>query len=171
MTEQRNAGFDFCVGVARAFGERPEAVLRLAGLLPPVPATVAEEDEILAIVRHLPSVKREAALDMLRGLAKRPIPITSPEAAGSVPAQAADDGNGDSPTFSLEHMFQMEEATRDQADSLLMAAHALGRLDEMVEYISRRGDEIMQGTNEPGPIESVPEGDEHVSGAAQRSSD
>jgi len=159
MTERRKPGLDFCVGVARAFGERPEYVLRLAGLLPPVPPSVAEEDEILALIRSLPPLKREAALDMLRGLAKHPIPLTSPEAVGNIPAHTADDATGDKSDPDIEHMFQMEEATRDQADSLLMAAHALGRLDEIVDYISQRSQNFIQRKRELTPDHPISAGD------------
>lgn len=78
MTEQRNPGFDFCVGIARAFGEQPEKVLRLAGLLPPVPPEVAEEHEIRDLVRSLPHHERQNALAMLRGLAGKAAPSPAP---------------------------------------------------------------------------------------------
>lgn len=37
MTDKQNPGFEFCKGIAQAFHMRAEEVLRIAGLLPPVP--------------------------------------------------------------------------------------------------------------------------------------
>lgn len=39
-SSQRGPGLEFCVGVARAFKVPPELVLRLAGLIPPLPDDV-----------------------------------------------------------------------------------------------------------------------------------
>jgi len=147
------------VSIAHALGESPEDMLRLAGILPSIPPEVAEEREIIAIVRSLTDpTQRQIVLDMLRGLVKRPPPVTLLGAAGSVPAQTAEDNHGDRPRGTLEQMFQLEQATREQADSLLVAAEAEGRLAEVVEYISRRSEEVLQGMNEP-EAESVPEWD------------
>jgi hypothetical protein len=48
------AGADFCVKVAFAFGESPEMVLRLAGILPSLPEgedpTIHEITELLKIL-------------------------------------------------------------------------------------------------------------------------
>lgn len=38
LNDQRNPGWNFCVGIARAFGKPPEDVMRRAGLLPRLPA-------------------------------------------------------------------------------------------------------------------------------------
>lgn len=67
---QRNPGLSFCVRIAGALGERPERVLRIAGLLPPLPPSVQEEDEILETVRRLSVTDRDALIRMLRGLAQ-----------------------------------------------------------------------------------------------------
>lgn len=69
MTGLRRPGFDFCVGVARAFGEPPERVLRLTGLLPSLPEDRAKEEQVLYLFRDLGSVAQDAAISMLRGLA------------------------------------------------------------------------------------------------------
>ena len=58
----RKAGADFCVKVAQTLGEPPEKLLRLAGILPPIPD---ENDSVLQelaeIIRYLsPSQRREA---------------------------------------------------------------------------------------------------------------
>jgi transcriptional regulator with XRE-family HTH domain len=68
----QQAGPDACVAVARAFGEPPEKVFRLAGLLPPLPPPVAEEHEALAILRNLPGQARTLVMTQLRALAGRP---------------------------------------------------------------------------------------------------
>ncbi len=68
VNSRANPGADFCIAVARALGEQPEKMLRLAGILPPLPPAVEEENEILQIVRHLSPVQRQAALAILRSL-------------------------------------------------------------------------------------------------------
>lgn len=63
-----------CVGIARALGEQPEHVLRLAGYLPSLPPEATEEKEVISIFRSLPRHRRESALAMLRGLGGRTSP-------------------------------------------------------------------------------------------------
>jgi len=158
MGDRTNPGLDFCIGVARAFGERPEMVLRLAGLLPPIPDAVDEESEILSIVRHLPPAKREAALDMLRGLAKRPIPVTSPEAAGSVPAQTAEDDTGDQASQKTEQMFYGDFWS--QADHVLVEADRAGMLEQVAARIQEmRQQQDLQGTYDTRQTDHLSGGD------------
>ena len=82
-----NPGLHFCVGVARALGERPEVVLRIAGLLPSLPEAVAEEEECLAIYRELPAGDRRTVLAMVRGLygRHRPLPAVGEESVPYTP--------------------------------------------------------------------------------------
>lgn len=75
MNSQRNVTFDFVMGVARAFGESPVEVLRLAGLLPPAAGRLdeidQEEKELVDLRRTLPRHHQIAILDIVRGLADR----------------------------------------------------------------------------------------------------
>lgn len=71
LSNQKQPGLDFCIGVARALGELPESILRRAGLLPPLPAAVEMENEVLQIYRTLPITQRRTILSMLRALAPR----------------------------------------------------------------------------------------------------
>ncbi|MFN3077424.1 MAG: transcriptional regulator [Alphaproteobacteria bacterium] len=72
----RQVGPDVALSIARALGESPEAVFREAGFLPRLPAAVAEEQEMVRIVREQPPPIRRTILSMLRGLAgRRPLPI------------------------------------------------------------------------------------------------
>lgn len=77
MTGRSFAGWDFCVGIARALEEPPEKLFRLAGLLPKLPPAVEEEREALGILRQLPAATRQNALAMLRALAstRNPVPL------------------------------------------------------------------------------------------------
>lgn len=60
---------DFCLKVARALGESPDWLLRLAGLLPPA-ANVPDDDplvrELLEIVRRLSPEDRREILQFAR---------------------------------------------------------------------------------------------------------
>lgn len=71
ISGRTNPGWEFCLGVARAFGFPPETVLRRAGLLPAVPARVQGEQEMLGIFRLLSENQRQMILSMLRALAPR----------------------------------------------------------------------------------------------------
>lgn len=61
LSGDRNPGADFCIKIAQALGEPPEKLLRLAGILPPLPAS--ENDplikEITDMIKNLPPEKRE----------------------------------------------------------------------------------------------------------------
>lgn len=71
ISGQKGIGWEFCLGIARALGYPPEDVLRRAGLLPPIPARVQDEQEMLGIWRMLSDVQRRTILVMLRALAPR----------------------------------------------------------------------------------------------------
>jgi len=71
LNSVRNASWDFCAGVAHAFGLSEDEVFRRAGLLPPLPPEVAEEREIMRIVRSLSRAEREMMMRILRGLHHR----------------------------------------------------------------------------------------------------
>ena len=62
-------GANFCLGIARGLNLPPEEVMRRAGILPSLPPEVAEEKEVIRIVRELSRQLRRSALAMLRGLA------------------------------------------------------------------------------------------------------
>lgn len=64
LSRERKAGPEACVGIARALGEPPEKVFRLAGLLPdlPVPEDEKLERELIEAVRQLPPDEREEIL-------------------------------------------------------------------------------------------------------------
>ena len=68
LNGSRRAGPEVCNALARALGERPERIFRLAGLLPSLPPAVEEEREAVAILRDLPPELRTAAMRMLRSL-------------------------------------------------------------------------------------------------------
>ena len=50
---QQRPGLRFCVQIAGALGLPPEGVLRRAGLLPPLPPAVEEEQEAVVMLRQL----------------------------------------------------------------------------------------------------------------------
>lgn len=70
LSGQSNPGWDFCAAVAEAFGEPPEKIFRLAGLLPPLPAS---EDaptlrEIMELAKRMTPEQREQVADYIRYL-------------------------------------------------------------------------------------------------------
>lgn len=69
---QRGVSADFCIAIAKAFGERPEKVLRIAGILPPTGGKAddltGEEAELVKVYRGLSQMGRQYALDMVHGL-------------------------------------------------------------------------------------------------------
>lgn len=68
LNQQQRPGLDFCLGVAKALRIPPETVLRKAGLLPPVPPAIEQEQEYLLILRELSAGTRETLLTMVRAL-------------------------------------------------------------------------------------------------------
>lgn len=69
MTGNAFAGWDLCVGIARALDVAPEVVFRKAGLLPSLPPAVEEEREVVGILRDLSAGVRRTVVTMLRSLA------------------------------------------------------------------------------------------------------
>lgn len=68
LSGNRNPGADFCVKIAQALDESPEKVLRLAGILPALPASENDTQEAIDIVKSLPPDRLKQALDFLRYL-------------------------------------------------------------------------------------------------------
>lgn len=68
LSGQRAPTWDFCATIARTLGEQPENILRLAGLLSPLPPPVEHEQEALSLFRSLPADLRATALRLLRSL-------------------------------------------------------------------------------------------------------
>lgn len=69
MTGRQNPGFEFCVKIAEALGEPPETVLRLAGLLPPLPAAEGEgisKEELWEIVKNMSVEERRNVFEYAR---------------------------------------------------------------------------------------------------------
>lgn len=69
LSGQKQPGIDLCIGIAKAFDEQPEYVLRLAGLLPPIPVKTQQEESLLHYFRQLPPGKQQAAIDAVCGIA------------------------------------------------------------------------------------------------------
>lgn len=69
----RQVGPDVALSIARALGEQPEAVFQEAGFLPSLPPAVAEEHELVAIIRDQQRIRqsrqagRERALPLAAG--------------------------------------------------------------------------------------------------------
>jgi len=67
-SEQREPSPDFCIAIARAFGEREDKWLRLGGHLSELPPEVKEEEEVIRILRTMPQERRSTVVAMLQGL-------------------------------------------------------------------------------------------------------
>ena len=88
MSERRRPTCDFCVKIAGALGMRPERLLRIAGLLPPLAPPVQEEDEVIETMRRLGATDRDALIRMLRGLSGGgTVPRTPRQVASSIVAE------------------------------------------------------------------------------------
>jgi len=68
LNERANPGAEFCIAVARALGNPPEEMLRLGGILPPLPPTVADEHEAIDLFRRLSAELRQAIINTMRNL-------------------------------------------------------------------------------------------------------
>ena len=60
---------NFCVQIAPVIGETPETVMRLAGILPPEPPQLPDDDpalaELLTLARRLPPDKLQEVIDFV----------------------------------------------------------------------------------------------------------
>jgi transcriptional regulator with XRE-family HTH domain len=72
-TGRREPTFDFCVGVAQALGERPEEIMRRAGLIDPMPPEVANEQECLRLYRQLGAQMQAVVIRLLHSFVEEPI--------------------------------------------------------------------------------------------------
>ena len=70
LAGKQSVGIEFCVGIARAFGEPPEKILRLAKLLPPLPEATTGETDLLHAWRRLSPDEQKSVLTMIRALAQ-----------------------------------------------------------------------------------------------------
>lgn len=69
LSGNKSASFDFCAAIAKAFGEQPEDVFRLAGLLPSLPGTHNEEitlKKLWDIITNMSVEERQEVLDYAR---------------------------------------------------------------------------------------------------------
>lgn len=73
MNENRNPGLKTCTGLARALDVLPEKIFRLAGLFPPLPASIEEENEAMTLFRQLSEEARRVVVTTMRSLLKLPI--------------------------------------------------------------------------------------------------
>lgn len=68
----RQPGSDLCKKIAKAFGESPEKVFRLAGLLPEEEKGLGGlsvwEEDFLGWLRQLPESRQEAILEIVKGM-------------------------------------------------------------------------------------------------------
>jgi len=69
MNQHRNAGSDFCKGLARALRISPEEVMRRAGILPPSPPHTMRLSEVLRLFASLPEERQETILIQMKALA------------------------------------------------------------------------------------------------------
>jgi transcriptional regulator with XRE-family HTH domain len=136
MTGNAPAGWDLCVGIARALEIPPEGVFRKAGLLPSLPPAVEEEREVVGIVRSLPDGVRQTVITMLRSLAgEQPA-----AAAAATPAATAEE------RIAYTTMSNLERRLLDQFRQLdpawqRIALEEIMRLKEYQERIAGDEDE------------------------------
>ena len=135
MTGNAPAGWDLCVGIAQALEIPPEGVFRKAGLLPPLPPAVEEEQEVVGIVRSLPDGVRRTVVTMLRSLTSEQPGAATP---ALIPAATAEE------RVDYTTMSDLERRLLDQFRQLDPAWQriALEELARLREYQGRiAGDE------------------------------
>lgn len=72
LNRERKPTWDFCAGVAAAFGLSADKVFRKAGLLSPLPPEVTEDQEAQRLFRLLTPEYRAFILNILRCLVNPP---------------------------------------------------------------------------------------------------
>lgn len=143
MTGNAFAGWDLCVGIARALDVAPEVVFRKAGLLPSLPPAVEEEQEVVGILRNLPAGVRRTLITMLRSLSgEHPAMAPYPE-----PAAAAEERVAYRTMSDLEHQLLDEFRRLDPAWQRI-ALEEVERLGEYQVRITGDEDETQTGEEE-----------------------
>jgi len=69
LSRQKSAGVDACLGIARAFGEPPVKMFRLAGLLPPLDTRKEVLDEALELFDQLSAADQARIIVIARAFA------------------------------------------------------------------------------------------------------
>jgi len=62
ISEKVTPGYEFCIAIGKALHIPPEIVMRLAGLLPPVPAKTEQTDQLLYLFNQLDPDKKQELL-------------------------------------------------------------------------------------------------------------
>lgn len=65
ISEKVTPGYEFCIAIGKALHIPPEIVMRLAGLLPPVPAKTEQHEKLLYMFEQLNAKDRQTILDMM----------------------------------------------------------------------------------------------------------
>lgn len=121
ISGQTKPTLNFCGAIAKPLGKNPEDIARLAGLLPPIPAPVEEESEVVAILRNLAPEGRTLILKMLRGLAGAPgtatLSLAEPLASYQVPILDVPDLACEIANFVVEFP-ELEELMREAQERL-----------------------------------------------------
>jgi len=76
LAETKTATADMCIKIAKALGEEPEIVLRIAGKMPRLPPEVEDEREYVAMYRKLEPRLRDMVKASIRGLLGQSVTIT-----------------------------------------------------------------------------------------------
>jgi transcriptional regulator with XRE-family HTH domain len=126
LNGHRRAGPEVCVALAAALEVPPEQVFRLAGLLPPAPPAVEEEEMALGLFRSLDAQMRAVALSVLRSLkvsqpspetslqGRRPSPMPPPRNLSERLAQDIAREVRDMPVEDQQRMFDLMRRLRDR---------------------------------------------------------
>jgi transcriptional regulator with XRE-family HTH domain len=146
MTGNALPGWELCVGVAQAFDVAPEVVFRKAGLLPPLPPAVEEEQEMVGILRNLPASVRDTVITMLRSLAGEH-PLSAPH-PGPPEGTATAEGRVAYRTMSDLERQLLDEFRRLDAAWQRIALEEVERLGEYQERLV--GDEGEERQTEEG---------------------
>lgn len=173
ISQQVEASADVCVKLARGLDVDPSRFLRLAGHLPPQPAPVAEEQEIVNTIRELPPGDRGVILRILKGLAtEAPPPQLSPELARSKPPPVEEERRhlnvlGDA-VLDLDHPIRMLYETLFEVLSPEQFACLVARLAEKATQNQARETDFPIEQECDGGI-NLPRGDRIPATARNRS--
>jgi transcriptional regulator with XRE-family HTH domain len=133
--------FEFCLGIAKAFGEQPERVFRMAGLLTPEPGPGKGEDQLIAAFRQLSPQQQQFLIASARGLQGKPASGPSQDQQGEQlnlpPVPAVPEDEHIMELFQLLDVYRRREVynyTRWQLKEQLYPFNSSGRQSRQ-EYI------------------------------------
>jgi len=120
ISGKANPGADSSIAIARALSKPPEDILRLAGILPPLPPPVENDQEAITLFRQLDQGTRHVILATMRNLLGIRSAVINEQRAGYT-------ASGGSSRLAQDITSQLQQMTPGDQRRILDLIHRLTR--------------------------------------------